>query len=74
MILDKLIEKKDLLIYIDCRIKILKRTRERVLNKTLDRKKALVAERFNGRILELEMLKGNIDTVKDKAKKYWNYA
>lgn len=70
-ILDKLMEKKDLLIYIDCRIKHLEGEREKLLSSRLPELRDLMNERFRGRIMELQYLKKHIEDLKDQAKKYW---
>jgi len=59
-ILDKLLEKKDVLTYIDFRIIRLKDDLDVVINLTHDKDRELIKEHFNGRILELEELKNVI--------------
>jgi len=73
-ILDKLLEKKDVLAYIDFRIIRLKDDLDVVINSTHDKDRGLIKERFNGRILELEELKNVIHqgttSLKFKSKSY----
>lgn len=73
-ILDKLLEKKDVLAYIDFRILRLKDDLNVVINSTPDKNRELIKERFNGRILELEELKTIIHqgtvSLKFKSKSY----
>ena len=71
MILDKLLEKKDLFIYIDKRIEHLERQRDEKMKTCHIRKRAILRERYRGRILELVLLKQNIIDVKKAAKTYW---
>lgn len=70
-ILDKLMEKKDLLIYIDCRIKHLEGEKKKMLSSSLPELRDLMNERFRGRIMELQYLKKHTHDVKDQAKRYW---
>jgi len=73
-ILDKLLEKKDILAYIDFRILRLKDDLNVVINSTPDKDRELIKERFNGRILELEGLKHIVNqgtmSLKFKSKSY----
>jgi len=73
-ILDKLLEKKDVLAYINFRILHLKDDLDAVLNSTSLKDRELIKERFNGRILELEELKNVIHqgttSLKFKSKSY----
>ncbi len=73
MILEQLMEKKDLLIYIDLRIRQLKEQRNKTINETENKKKAMIWERFNGRILELMNIKDLIHNngIKSKCKYLW---
>ena len=73
MILDKLLEKKDMLIYIDKRIEYLRNERNKLIPTLRPRKRGLITERFKGRILELQLLKHNINNIKDSAKWYWSF-
>lgn len=59
-ILDKLLEKKDVLAYIKFRIAILEKERNIVLSSTQDKDKQFIKKQFDGRILELEELKKTI--------------
>jgi hypothetical protein len=52
-ILDKLMEKKDLAIYIDFRIEFLNSIKTDEIMKLPEKERGLVQERFNGRIVEL---------------------
>ena len=70
-ILDKLMEKKDLLIYIDCRTKYLRGEREKLMKSSLPRVRDELSEGIYGRILELKYLKKHIDDIKDQSKRYW---
>ena len=69
-ILDKLMEKKDLAAYIDLRIDYLNVTKTEVIMKQPEKKRGLIAERFVGRIDELEKLKTLLcqDKIKDMGK------
>lgn len=73
-ILDKLLEKKDVLAYIDFRVLSLKNDLEIVIKSTPDKNRELIKERFNGRIMELEELKHVINQgivlLKSKSKSY----
>ena len=72
-ILDKLVERKDILIYIGLRIEMLKRDKKYVKDLPEEtRQKAIV--KLNGRIKELERMKQVIHEHKEKelSKKYWN--
>jgi len=60
-ILDKLLEKKDVLAYIKFRIEILELELSKVLIETEDKDKQQIKEQFNGRILELKELKKTIE-------------
>lgn len=73
MILDKLLEKKDLTIYIDMRIAILSVTRSKLMKTIPEKERAMLSERFNGRILELCKMKEVIamNTIKEVCKRYW---
>ncbi len=73
-ILDKLLEKKDVLAYINFRILSLKNELSKILDITPDKDKELIRERFNGRILELTELKNVVHQgliiLKTKSKSY----
>lgn len=71
MILDKLLEKKDLLIYIDKRIEHLEKQREKLLKSHIPELRERMVERFRGRIMELKYLKKHVVDMKDTAKRYW---
>jgi len=60
-ILDKLLEKKDVLAYIKFRIEILELELSKVLIETEDKDKQQIKEQFDGRILELKELKKIIE-------------
>lgn len=70
MILDKLLEKKDVLAYIEFRIKFLQ---NQGITKYPEADRGFISERFRGRILELSKLKDviNRDVVKERGKMYW---
>jgi len=72
MILEQLMEKKDMLIYIDCRIKHLERM-VKGINKFPERQRHKIKMRFEGRMKELQQLKSVLSTnkLKKHAKKYW---
>ena len=73
-ILDKLLEKKDILAYIDFRILRLKDDLDAVVKSTTEKDRELIKERFNGRIMELEELKHIVNqgtvSLKFKSKSY----
>jgi hypothetical protein len=75
MILDQLMEKKDLMIYIDCRIKHLNKLKKRI-DKFPERQRHKIKMKFEGRMKELKQLKRVISNnkLKDKAKRYWQEA
>lgn len=73
-ILDKLLEKKDVLAYIDFRILSLKNDLKILTESTPEKNRELIEERFNGRIMELEELKNiahrGFVKLKTKSKEY----
>jgi len=70
MILDKLVEKKDLVIYIDQRIEHLRTQKRRaILLEPKNRAKAI--RQLKGRIFELQYLKKHINDIKDTGKRFW---
>lgn len=73
MILEKLIEKKDIQIYIETRISHLETELNNTLKQTPEKKREFVKERFAGRIRELEKLRAVIaqGKIKDACKNYW---
>lgn len=76
MILDKLMETKDLRIYIDLRIKHLKNRemkQKRILSIPKEHRNNLAQREF-GRIRELQKLKSLIKHLKDESKRYWREA
>ena len=72
-ILDKLMEKKDLKIYIDQRIKYLSDEKESEILKLPESERGFIQERFQGRILELKKLRDCLekDSIKYTSKKYY---
>lgn len=54
MILEQLIERKDLIIFCDMRIIQLENQRERAIENERDNKKEIIHQRFHGRIKELK--------------------
>jgi len=56
-LLDQLLEKKDVLAYIDFRIKSLKYDLSKAILNAVPKDREYIRERFNGRILELEELR-----------------
>lgn len=73
MILDKLLEKKDLEIYIDMRIKRLLSIK---ITQFSEKQRGKITERIKGRIAELRELKKVIkqSKLKDMSKLYWKDA
>ena len=73
MILDKLIEKKDIEIYIDNRIIFLEKETIIEVLKQKPEKRQIIKERFRGRIDELKKLDTVIkqDNLKVDSKKYY---
>lgn len=67
MILDKLLEKKDVLAYLDLRKKFLQDIKNEEILKLSIEERDFVKERFNGRISELETL---LDVLKSGKLKY----
>ena len=74
-ILDLLMEKKDIYIYIDCRIAYLEYRKLIEIKHQKPKKRELINERFNGRIRELKLLKKLIKSglMKYESKKLWKY-
>lgn len=70
MILDKLMEKKDLLTFIKSRVKKLKIAKGRT-RKIPEIKRYLAFKQIDGRIKELEYIKKNINKLKEISKKNW---
>jgi len=71
MILDKLLEKKDVNTYILVRIKLLQKSKKDQL-KLKDKKKIHSAtKQIEGRIAELNQLRKNIHTLKELSKRGW---
>ena len=70
-ILDQLLEKKDLLIYIDERIAHLESKFD--LGSAPPSERQFLIERLRGRIRELRLLKDYLsqDKLKDQAKRFW---
>jgi len=73
LILDKLIEKKDLLTYIEFRTKRLKKDQKVVLETAPERRRHPGWKLTHGRILELQDLKAKVHKLKDLSKEYWKY-
>ena len=73
MILDKLLERKDLEIYIDMRIKRLLSMKVTIFPQ---KQRGKIAERIKGRVAELRELKKVIKQakLKDMSKLYWRKA
>ncbi len=73
MILDKLLEKKDLLAYIDFRVEFLSLISETELMRLPERDRESLKQRFVGRQQELKMLKKLIaqDKIRKMGKKYF---
>lgn len=73
MILDKLMEKKDLKTYIINRIEFLGQEKESEILKAPEAERGFLLERFMGRIIELKKLKESLgkDLIKEDSKKYY---
>ena len=71
MILDKLIEKKDLKAYINLRIKTLRIEYHKAMSYSDRRKREFIRRQLRGRILELRQLLKNLDIIKTESKKLW---
>ena len=72
MILDKLIEKKDVNTYILVRTRMLQKSKKEQL-KLKDKKKIHSAiKQIEGRIAELQQLKKSMHSLKELSKKGWN--
>lgn len=73
MILDKLLEKKDLLAYIDFRLEFLSSILESELSKVPTSDREFIRQRFIGRKEELKMIQKLIaqDKIKTMSKKYF---
>ena len=71
--LENLIEKKDLMIYLDCRKKALKIQMVDEVSKQPAHRKELIKQRFMGRMWELQDLKTIVaqGQVKSKSKNEW---
>jgi len=70
MILDKLLEKKDLQVYIDVRIRQLLRNRKDILKLKPDNRQDFIIK-LDARIAELTFLKGRINQLKEYSIKNW---
>jgi hypothetical protein len=75
MILDKLLEKKDILLYLKTRIEMLEKNKKSVMDLE-PKKRAMMFERFDGRIKELTLLIKVVHSneVKIMSKQYWTDA
>lgn len=73
MILDKLLEKKDLIVYIKVRRKALKGSMSKEIAKAPVEQKENVRRLFMGRIRELNYLENLVqqDRIKAKGKEFW---
>lgn len=72
MILDKLIEKKDLKAFIAIRRKRLEASKKEQL--TLPENQRHPAwKQINGRLLELDFIEKHINKLKEKSKEMWDY-
>jgi len=73
MILDELIEKKDILIYIDMRSKVLDQEIKKELEITIPKNREKILQRYVGRKKELKLLRGVVHdgNVKEQGKVYW---
>lgn len=74
-ILNQLMEKKDLDIYINLRIDFLNSTKTAEIMSRPEKERGLIQERFNGRIRELKKLKSLLsqDKIKDMDKEYFRF-
>ena len=74
-ILDKLMEKKDLDIYINLRIDYLNSTKTDEIMNRPEKERGLIQERFDGRIRELHKLKTLLaqNKIKDMGKEYFRF-
>ena len=68
MILDKLIEKKDLMLFLRLREEYL---RKQDINKVPPKFRNDVIERLKGRVAELAYLRKVLNNLKDVDKRYW---
>lgn len=73
MILEQLIEKKDLMAYIDLKIKLLQSTSKSKILKADPENRELVKQKINGQIKELKILKKIIhgNKIKENSKKIY---
>lgn len=71
MELEKLLEKKDVRIYIAERIIHLQKQKRIAIKKAKPKDRAMISERFRGKILELAYFNKHIDILKKTAKRYW---
>lgn len=73
MILEQLIEKKDMMAYIDYRTKYLKLIMEDEILKQLPRNRMYIKQKFDGRINELQKLKTVVHSrmIKEQCKIYY---
>jgi len=73
-LLEKLLEKKDLSAYLRLRLARLKED-SRAMNKYPEKDRELIRERIEGRIRELDRLKGLLDAnyIKADCKKMWRH-
>jgi hypothetical protein len=71
MILDKLFEKKDILAYIDLRMRVLANEKKKAAKAPNVSRREIATRQIQGRILELRYLKNSIQRLKDKSKEEW---
>lgn len=73
-LLDKLMEKKDIRIWISFRIQELEMDRQKVISETKPMDRELIKERFNGRFRELQHLRTilNHNELKNDAKRMYH--
>jgi len=74
MILEQLIERKDLIIFCDMRIMQLENQLERSIKNENNKRKEAIRQRFHGRIKELKYVKKLImqKQIKKRSKQLWN--
>ena len=73
MIFDNLLEKKDVIVYLELRRDFLKSALSAKISKIDDKDRAIVEERFKGRISELNLLIDEVgkDVLNDSSKWYY---
>jgi len=71
VLLDKLIEKKDLMLYTKLRIELLQKELKKIPKKTEPKKRQMALKQVRGRIMELKRMRAILNKIKDQSKTIW---